>query len=306
MITTEKTLQCQSRSETFRLYTLGDIHLGALNCAERSFRTMVRKIEKDDNALWIGGGDMCDYVILNDAKRFDVNTLPDWILSGDAATIKERIGDMVMAQQNRFLSIVDPIRDKCLGLLEGNHEFSIFKYHNRRHMDILSNSIGAPVLSDSTFIRLRFRRSITKSRPKGGVGTVIIFACHGHGGGRTPGAEPNKLYRLAADKDADIVLRGHSHTFCILPPIPILGISRTGRLQEEATTRLRHAANWGSYVHTYQKGASTYASRATYPVKPMFTVETEIKPFPSKRITRTDGKHQHSERPNIIMREVEL
>ena len=42
---------------------------------------LVRNIKDDPDALWIGGGDMYDAVILNDIKRFDVDTLPIGCLS---------------------------------------------------------------------------------------------------------------------------------------------------------------------------------------------------------------------------------
>ena len=82
----------------------------------------------------MGGGDYCDAVILGDAKRFDVDTLPNWMLSGDPKTIRRRIKDILAAQRRRFLRLVDPIKDKCIGLIEGNHEYTIMKYHNRDHL----------------------------------------------------------------------------------------------------------------------------------------------------------------------------
>ena len=106
-----------------------------------------------------------------------------------------------------------------------------------------------------------------------------MFITHGHGGGRTSGAEPNSLYRLAADKGVDIVLKGHSHTYCIHPPIPMLYIPSGGALPSEARVKYKYAANWGALVLTYQDGPGTYASRANYPVRPMYTVQTIIKPF---------------------------
>jgi predicted MPP superfamily phosphohydrolase len=291
----ERRFTCKTRSETFRLFVLGDVHVGALNCAENELRKVVRIIEADPNAYWIGGGDYCDAVILGDVKRFDVNTLPDWMLTGKAATVKARIGDILYAQRQRFYNIVNPIKHKCLGMIEGNHEYSIFKYHNRDHMNELCRLLSTDEhevenLTDCAFLRLRFDRVCRRSKddkrrkeqkPSTRTMTAIVFICHGQGGGRTSGAEPNKLFRLSADKDADIVLTGHTHTFCILPPLAMLTVPRDGKLPEDSIVREKHVANWGAYVYTYKAGPSTYASRANYPVRPMYTVETILEPHRS-------------------------
>jgi len=306
MITTERTFTSTGRGHSWKLYGLGDIHIGALNCAEKEFRRVVKKIQNDPRAIWVGGGDYCDAVILSDAKRFDVNTLPNWMLTGGANKVRRNIGDMVKAQQDRFLKIVDPIKDKCMGLIEGNHEYTVFKYHNRGHLTRMCDELGVPNLSDCAFMRLNFLRK-TNGPGKDSTVTLVAFVCHGHGGGRTSGAEPNKLFRLAADKDADVVLTGHSHTFCILPPVTVLGIPRKGKLVEDAIATHKHAANWGSYVFTYQAGPSTYASRANYPVRPMCTVETVIKPHMVQNMPKDEeGKRKQVSYIDVTMNEVKL
>jgi len=277
------------RDINFRLYALGDVHIGALNCAEVELIKLVKHIQKDPYAVWIGGGDYADAVILNDAARFDVNTLPNWMLTGNPQTIKERIGDILFAQRQRFVDIVSPIRDKCLGLIEGNHEFAIFKHHNRDHMSELCRMLDVPNLTDCAFLRLKFSRNVAyckkQSVRKHGypTSTCTVFICHGHGGGRTAGAEPTKLQRLAMDKDADIILTGHSHTYHILPPIVQLAVPHSGKLPEDPIVHEKHVANWGSFLYTYKTGASTYSSRENYPVRPMYTVETVISPWHTNR-----------------------
>lgn len=272
------------RDVTFRLYALGDVHIGALNCAEEELTKLVQRIKNDPFAIWVGGGDYADAVILNDVSRFDVNTLPNWMLRGNPQTIKERIGDILFAQRQRFVSMVKPIQDKCLGLIEGNHEFAIFKHHNRDHMAELCRMLSVPNLTDCAFLRLRFIRKTDHANSGHNPSTTCtVFICHGHGGGRTAGAEPTKLQRLAMDKDVDIVLTGHTHTYDILPPIVQLGIPTTGALPEDPIVHEKHVANWGSFLYTYKTGPSTYSSRENYPVRPMYTVEAVISPFRTNR-----------------------
>lgn len=309
----------KSRTHKFHLYALGDVHIGAMNCAENQFRKVVRTIAKDKNAYWVGGGDYIDAVILQDQKRFDPNVLPSWLLSAHINDIKrmirkggdtdkvaddimklisgssrKKLADMVAAQRDRFIEITKPIHNKCIGLIEGNHEYAVMKYHNRSIMSDLSAAIGAPELTDCCFVRMRFTRA-KAGAPE--IANVRMFACHGHGGGRTPGAEPNHLARLAQDKTCELVLRGHSHTQFILPPVARMTLPTNGPLNEEAESTILRAANWGCFLRTYAAGPSTYASRATYPVRPLSTIRVVITPFRMVK-TRT--------RPRILIEEFEM
>jgi hypothetical protein len=271
----ELNFNCASRSDEFTFYVLGDVHVGAANCAEDKLQRIVTRIKNEPNSYWFGGGDMCDAVILGDAKRFDPSTLPDWLLKGrDPQAVRHNLMDILDAQKRRLFRFLAPIKDKCLGLIEGNHEYTIMKHHNRDFMQELCKHFNVINLTDCAFVRFKFKRTT------GGNATTVVraFISHGHGGGRTSGAEPNNLYRLSADKECEIILKGHSHSFCIHPPIPMLSIPARGELPDNPIVYDKHAANWGSYVYTYQTGPSTYASRANYPVRPMYTCQVKVKP----------------------------
>lgn len=264
---------CASMSDRYKFYVIGDAHVGARNCAEDKIQAMVKIIAADPMARWIGGGDLTDNIILSDQKRFDPSVLPLWMLekrSGEQ--VVSALQDIVGAQRDRLYRLLDPIADKCLGLIEGNHEYSIMKHHNRDLMQEMCAHFGVPNLTDCTFMRMRFKRGTQTA-------TVKAFISHGHGGGRTSGAEPNSLYRLSADKGADIIMQGHSHSFCIHSPITVLSVPNRGRMPKDLVVSYKYAGNWGAWVYTYQSGPSTYASRANYPARPMYTIETAVKPF---------------------------
>ena len=274
----EYPLYCDSRATTFTFYVIGDAHVGATNCAEDKIKALVKIIKANPNARWLGGGDLTDNVIISDVKRFDPTVLPPWMLhKRTAGEVVEGLQDIVGAQKKRLYQLLDPIKDQCLGLVEGNHEYAIMKHHNRDVMTEMCEHFNVPNLTDCAFIRFKFIRKTGKGAPPTAV--VKAFITHGHGGGRTSGAEPNILYRLAADKDCEIVWKGHSHTFALHSPIPMLSMPNRGEVPENATVYYKYAANWGSYLYTYQAGPSTYASRANYPVRPMYTVETRVHPF---------------------------
>ena len=62
-----------TRAYEFRLYPIGDLHMGASNCAEDKLSRLVSRIAADPNAYWISGGDLPDAVIINDTTVFIVD-----------------------------------------------------------------------------------------------------------------------------------------------------------------------------------------------------------------------------------------
>lgn len=260
-------------TDEWRLYVIGDVHIGAFNCAESHLKQYIQYIKNDEQSLWVGGGDYCDCVTPGDAKRFDVSSLPDWMLTGGPVTIREQLRDMAKQERERFIELVEPIRNKCIGLLEGNHEHSLMQYAHNGHHYLMCDELDVPNLTDTAMIRLNFR----KQSGNGGA-SILLFIVHGWGGGRTAGAEPNHLDRLRKIAEADIFLRGHSHIFDIEPIQIKLYIPRKGALPDELMQHEVHSANWGCWLKSYAVGPPTYDSRANYPPRPLRALQVEIKP----------------------------
>jgi hypothetical protein len=297
MVIIDKEIKVLSRSEVFNFYPLGDIHIGARHCAEKSLQKVVKEIAENPRAYAIGGGDLLDAVLPTDSKRFDYETLPDWMLEGDCHSTREKLMDILNQQLDRLDSILGRIPGvKWLGCISGNHEFAVKKHTNNDIHKAICNRLETTDLSDEALIRLRFRRP-------GATAVVILYIRHGYGGGRTPGAEANKIDRMVAEWEiADVCFTGHTHTFRIEPPKPVLAIPRTGRLPAECTCRYRWGANWGCWLYSHPAGKSTtYASRACYPARPMLTVRVEIKPFATKEV-----KGRQQQLPHIELRQITL
>jgi predicted phosphodiesterase len=293
----ERELEVKSNSDTFQLYVIGDVHLGAFNCAETHLRQFVEYLKSKPNALWIGGGDYCNCITPSDVNRYDVRAMANWIFTGSAMNIKEALCDISKQERERFGEIVEPIKDKCIGLIEGNHEFQLMKHAHNGHHYVMCDELGVKNLTDCAFIRL-----VARNKIKGNGSSIIIFLMHGRGGGRTPGAEPNHLARIGQFVDADIILRGDSHTFRIEPPVPRLYIPHKGALPDECMEREVFKANWGCWLKSYARGPSTYDSRAAYPARPLRTVEAIIKPM-HQHYKRVCGRRVTYTQPRIIMQE---
>jgi len=289
-----------SDHDVFTLFPVGDVHIGSKNCAEKHFQRYVEHIQNTPNALWVGGGDYCDCITPSDVKRFDFRSMPDWMFSGPASNIKDALSDIALQQRKRFIEMVDPIRDKCIGLIEGNHEYKLMKFCNNAHHYLMCEELKTANLTDIAFIRFRFTKVKEKHQSSGTTITVAIM--HGMGGGRTAGAEPNHLDKLSRFLDADIILRGHSHTFDIEAPQVFLYVPRKGAMPDELLERSVHKANWGCWVKSYASGASTYDSRSNYPARPLQAMEIRIKPFHGTT-TNVCGRYVNRYRSKITIRE---
>jgi len=265
-------IECKSRSDIIEIIPLGDVHIGARNCAEKQFKKIVKYIKDNKNAHWIGGGDYIEAIKPQDAKRFDNGALPDWMFDGDADSTRKKLGNIIVQQKMRFCDIVLPIHDRCIGCVEGNHEFSIRKYHNEDVQDSMCNTLGVTDLTDQALIRIKFVLGV-KSR------VIKLYIRHGHLSGRAAGSEPTHLFKMLQDWDCEIALRGHSHSFNILTPVPVMYVPNSGAMPKELLQKMRYAANWGCWKYSNIRGLSTYESRAEYNAKPILGLKIKIKPF---------------------------
>jgi len=267
-------INLKSRSDVVTLYPIGDTHIGKRNCNENAVRAQFERVAKDKYSFWFGGGDLINAIKPQDIKRWDFAELPDWVLDGDPQDIRARMSGVVQQEADRLCGIAEKAKSKCIGLVEGNHEYSIKKYHNDNINQYMCDTLGTTNLTDGAFIRLRFSRNNKCNR------VMTLYVEHGDGGGRTAGAEPNHLTRMLSDKDCDMACRGHSHTFCVLPPVSRMYIPSAGKLPtKQCMERQLRAFNWGCYLYSYDLGDSTYERRKSYPARPLMTACFKIKPF---------------------------
>jgi len=103
-----------SRSDTFRIIPIGDIHIGNGACDEDLLVRTVSEVKNSSNTFWIGMGDACDYIQMSDWRSYPA-TLADWITIHD-------LNDLSKAETDRVIDYLSPIAPKCLAFLKGNHE----------------------------------------------------------------------------------------------------------------------------------------------------------------------------------------
>jgi hypothetical protein len=192
-----------SRSDIFRIYAFGDLHLGNANANDMALRILVKQIAADDHALWVGMGDYCDFINIHD-PRWDPRDLPGWLMGG------EQLADIARTEGDYIAAILKPIKDKCLGLIAGNHEEKILQHSENdvyaKLVERLADGKNEHRLDHRGIISLIF------SRQGGGSQTVTLYCTHGSAGGRTQGGAAASLDRLLAQVDnVDVVLTAHLH-----------------------------------------------------------------------------------------------
>lgn len=232
-------------SDTIKIYAIGDEHIGTKHCDEEALIAKVEEIGKEPNAYWIGMGDKCECITPKD-KRWSYGAIPNWL----------SIDNIARCQEDRYTEIFYPIRKKCLGLLEGNHEVSIRDYnHDDVHSNICKN-LGVPSLGYSAFLRVKLKR-----KNSGEYRIITGFVTHGSGGGVTKGSKISRLNRIMDDFEADFYAHGHTHEI-ITDEKPRLGLSSHGNF----VAKVKVGAMTGCWFRTYTEGLrASYGERKNYP-----------------------------------------
>ena len=309
MYIAEEIINCSSRSDRVEIFPFYDIHFGKVNCAEKALSKQIAEILKREqmpnrHARVVFGGDQVNAINPGDVRRFDFHELADWLVvpteaelrkavsSQEVANIvKEKLSNLTNQEVQQFVKMFGPVKHLIIGALEGNHEKKARTSQNVAVHNALCDRLGIRNLSDETIIRFKFRRGPNST-------IVKLYLRHGYGSGRTAGAEPCKLQRMLDEwEDMDVCLSGHSHSYCIIPPKPILYIPNRGHLPARPHYRYRFAANPGCWLLSHAIGQGTYESMAAYPARPMMTLKIVIWPFWQ---TKRDGKGVG--RPKIELR----
>ncbi len=241
----EKTI-FYSRPDKFRLYPIGDCHLGVAHCDEDLLRDKVAEIKSQKNALWLGMGDYADLIVPTDFRRWDGKILAPWM--------KDHEDNIGVTQLEKVDEILSPIWNKCIGLIEGGHDDNIRKYNHYDFMTELlkkANKKKEPpwdrvlYAGVSCLIRLNFKR-----QSSGETHDYIIHARHGEGSARTSGARALAVLRLSqVFINANITLMGHLHGQ-ESPDIPERLILKDGKIKSFETI----ATMTGAWLRAYMQG----------------------------------------------------
>lgn len=242
--------------ETFILKPVFDVHLGNAYTDVTAFKRYLS--DTDDHTFIIGGGDWLDCVITSDSKRYMKHV--------DSSASDAIIDDQI----NAMYEIMEPYKDRIIGIGTGNHEANINKRCSTHPARRLAKMLDTVSLGFSWMVRFRFRQE------NGGGRTLTIKGHHGWGGGsRTQGADLTKYSKDIAYWDSDLFLYGHTHK------LQSDKIDRLSWVGKKLVSKPKYIYICGTWLKTLSNtDEATYSEQAGYP--PLSIGNPNIKITPNR------------------------
>ena len=182
----------------------GDMHIGYATTNMEKIDKVVDYIKEND-CVWIGMGDYID------------NTPPSHKFYRQETSISTP-----QEQVFKFVELMKPIKNKCIGLLYGNHEV--------RSLDFKTGY--DPVQQMERMLDLHGQYVGVGTQHYFNIGGYNIFATHGKVRGfffstRTA-TKVNQLLKLHEHAEADVYLMGHVHDTLHFPKNVLVGDKKIG------------------------------------------------------------------------------
>ena len=187
------------KREDVRIYPISDVHLGAAEHMTRAWELFCQRVADEPNSYIILGGDL-----INNGTRNSVTNIFE-------ETMRPR------EQKKVMVKMLEPLRDKILCAVSGNHE--------RRNRDV-DNDITYDIMCKLDLEHLyRENMAFVKIQigNKDGAGlknpTYVLVVTHGAGGGILTGGAVNRNERFGYVLDgADCLIAGHTHKPYVTQP----------------------------------------------------------------------------------------
>jgi len=178
--------------EVCRVHCLTDIHVGAKEFDLDKFKEAVNTIASDPQAVWFGNGDMIELIP------------PGYkAISTRGQTIPPE------EQYLSFLQLVAPIRDKCLFIRGGNHDFlRSYLILDFDVCKVIAAELGVPYYKYPGYARIKIK---TKKKE---IAWNIVSG-HGKSGAKNGDLELDRL--AAVYSEGDVFILGHNHQLYAKP-----------------------------------------------------------------------------------------
>lgn len=181
------------------IYPISDVHLGAAEHMTREWELFCQRVVSEPNSYLVLGGDL-----INNGTRNSVSNIFE-------ETMRPR------EQKKIMVTMLEPLRDKILCAVSGNHE--------RRNRDV-DNDITYDIMckldlewvyrENIAFVKIQMGkpRGDGKKNP-----TYILTVTHGSGGGILTGGAVNRNERFGYVLDgSDALIVGHTHKPYVTQP----------------------------------------------------------------------------------------
>jgi predicted phosphodiesterase len=238
------------------LYPFGDWHIGSAQCNIDFIKRLVKRVADDPLGLWIYMGDGGEVVTKTSKGSLFEQTLSP--------------GDQIRA----FAKLVEPVADKGLVGVCGNHGRRVDMSVGMGWDEVLCSRIGIPYAGVAAFIGFQLNNGGKRS-------AVSVYVHHGAGGSITPVGKMNAATKPQQFVNADIILTGHTHAAGeIFPPRIIASLDNQQK-------RIR----W-THSRCYATG-SAYDSRSGYAEEKMYPpIVPEQLCLTIKQVRKTKNKKE--------------
>jgi predicted phosphodiesterase len=258
-------------AENAEIIMHGDTHIGNSMTYYKGIERLIRYV-KDTGAYVVHVGDWIE-AIPSDDKRFQY------------AATKEPIP---LRQVQMAVDIYEPIADRIIVGLEGNHEYKLERFGNLA--EEICRRLEIPFGGSTCKLHLQSKKRMM----------LKMFVTHGYRGALNSNAKDYEqqqanikanLKRKLVHKAADCLLMacGHYHQTLIVPPAERLILSDNGEHITQKYLKIgsgeadyiepdrRYYVCTGSFLKTFEIGVSGYAERAGYDPVELGYVSVKLK-----------------------------
>lgn len=166
------------------ILNLGDVHYGDANCDRKLLERTVEYIFDNPNTYWVSTGDVLNVALKGGVSNVYTSQSPE-------------------EEYEECISLLEPIADKCLGLVGSNHHHRIEKEIGMSLDKLFCKELGIPFLGETAIVNVTVGRC-----------AYYIGLAHAVGGGRTQGAKTNASFRLSeVYQGLDLYMTGHTHSY---------------------------------------------------------------------------------------------
>lgn len=180
-------------AKAMTLYPLGDWHLGSRQCDIPFIERVIKEIADNPDAYWCGMGDLMENAIVGSKSDVYLQNIPP----------KE--------QMDLIVKMLDPIKDKGLFLIAGNHEQRTMRQVGIVPEQYISVCLKIPYLDYSCLAKFSLKKAHWPH-------DFTCYFHHNYGGGYTNGGKVNRADCLRKIcPTADAAFSGHFHVTSRIP-----------------------------------------------------------------------------------------
>jgi predicted phosphodiesterase len=235
------------------IYVLGDWHYGSPRCDEKLLYKFLKIIEKDKFGYWIAVGDLHENNLESSiGSSYEQIMNPEEQIYG-----KYDINGKM--RRPGLLKILEPIANKGLFFIEGNHGYRTTKVSGLVPDRIIADKLGVAFKGIGCIGKF-----IVKSKSTTCNRTYKFLAHHGFGGGRTIGGKINCAMRIRdLAPTVDLTISGHTHMISRTPRVWFDMLQ--GGVGRQKITPLYEGYGWDYVCGSLLTYSGSYAERRVMP-----------------------------------------